>query len=74
MSEVLQRKHPDAQGLKQEALLSPDTLPPLPDQVIFKCIDADLIRHAAKQTNGSAGPSGLNAHAWRRVLLIQRGI
>ena len=67
VSEVLQSKHPAAQGLKQEALLSPDTFPPLPDQVIFECIDADLIRHAAKQTNGSAGPSGLNAHAWRRM-------
>ena len=65
VSEALWSKHPDAQGLKQEALLSPDTFPPLPDQVIFECIDADLIRHAAKQTNGSAGPSGLNAHAWR---------
>ena len=67
VSEALRSKHPDAQGLKQDALLLPDTLPPLPDQVIFECIDADLIRHAAKQTKGSAGPSGLNAHAWRRM-------
>ena len=47
--EALRSKHPDAQKLKQEDLLLPDTFPPLPDQVIFECIDADLIRHAAKQ-------------------------
>ena len=47
--EALRSKHPDAQGLKQEALLLQDNLPPLPDQVIFECIDADLIHHAAKQ-------------------------
>ena len=56
VSEVLQSKHTDAQGLKQEALLSPDTFPPLPDQVIFECIDADLIRHAA------------NAHSKRHLM------
>ena len=67
VSEVLQSKHPDPEGLKEEALCSSDNLPPLPDQVIFECIDADLIRHAAKQTKGSAGPSGLNGHAWRRM-------
>ena len=39
----------------------------LPDRVMFECNDADLICHAAKQTKGSAGPSGLNAHAWQRM-------
>ena len=66
VAEALRNKHPDPQGLKEEALCVSDCLPPLPDQVIFECIDADLIRHAAKQTNGAGGPSGLNAHAWRR--------
>ena len=49
VSDILQSKHPDAQGLKEEALLSPDPIPPLPDQVIFECIDTDLIRHAANK-------------------------
>ena len=55
-------------------MCSSQNVPPLPDQVIYERIDADLIRHAAKQTKGSAGPSGLNAHAWRHMLLIQRSI
>lgn len=55
VSEALRSKHPDAQGLKEDALYSSDDFPPLPDQVIFECIDAGLIRHAAKQTHGSGG-------------------
>ena len=34
---------------------------------MFDCIDADSIRHAAKGTTGAAGPSGLDAHNWRRI-------
>ena len=30
-------------------------------------LDADAIHHAALHTNGAAGPSGLDAHAWRRL-------
>ena len=33
--EALRNKHPDPQGLKEEALCSSDSIPPLPDQVIF---------------------------------------
>ena len=64
---ALREKHPDAQGPNQEALLTPENPPLGPNSIIFDCLDADLIRHAAKQTNGSAGPSGLNANAWRKI-------
>ena len=67
VSDALWNKHPNAKGLSEEALVCSDNFPPLPDRIIFECIDADLIHHAAKQTNGSAGPSGLNALAWRRM-------
>ena len=67
MSDVLREKHPIAQGLNQEALLAQPTPSTTPNPVIFDCLDADLIHHAAKQTEGSAGPSGLNAHAWRKL-------
>ena len=63
VSEVLRSKHLDAQGLTQKALFSSDTFPPLPDEVMYECIDA------AKQTDGSVGPSGLNTHAWRHMTL-----
>ena len=48
-------------------LLSPDSIPPLPSPVMFECIDAEMIRHGAKDTTGAAGPSGLDAHGWRRI-------
>ena len=67
VSDVLHEKHPKAQGLNQEALLTQPTPPTTPNPVIFDCLEADLIRHAAKQTKDSVGPSGLNAHAWRKL-------
>ena len=65
--DVLRSKHPPAQGLVKEALSLPDVLPLPPNPVIYERIDAELIRHAAKNTNGAAGPSGLDAHGWRRI-------
>ncbi len=50
VSDALRNKHPIAQGLKEEALYPPENTPPRADPVIFECIDADLIRHSAKQT------------------------
>ncbi len=47
VSEVLRNKHPTHQGIVQEALCSSHIPPPLPDSIIYECIDADLIRHAA---------------------------
>ena len=67
VSDVLRSKHPPAQGLVKEAISLPEVLPPPPNPVIFERIDADLIRHAAKHTNGAAGPSSLDAHGWRRL-------
>ena len=68
VSDVLKSKHPSAQCLNQEALPPSDvTIPPLPKPVMFNRIDADSIRHAAKGTTGAAGPSGLDAHSWRRI-------
>ena len=68
VSDVLRSKHPSAQSLNHEALPPSDvTVPPLPNSVMFDSIDADAIRHAAKGTTGAAGPSGLDAHNWRRI-------
>ena len=38
------------------------------DSVIFENIDAEAIQKAAKNTNGSAGPSGLDSDGWQRLL------
>ena len=39
----------------------------LTDPVIFEDIDGQLIEQVARQCKGSAGPSGLDACAWRRT-------
>ena len=65
--DVLRSKHPPAQGLVKEVLSLPEVIPPPPNHMIYERIDADLIRHADKNTNGAAGPSGLDAHGWRRI-------
>ena len=63
--EILQRKHPPGQDLAQSALFIPEESPSHVHPVIFDCIDADLIRYAAKHTNGAAGPTGIDSHGWR---------
>lgn len=37
------------------------------NSITFDGLDADAIRHAALHTHGAAGPSGLDAYAWRRL-------
>ena len=38
------------------------------DLPVFENIDAKAIYEAAKKTNGSAGPSGLDSDGWQRLL------
>ena len=38
------------------------------ETVSFDGINADLIQQCAKKTEGSAGPSGLDADGWKRIL------
>ena len=57
--DVLRSKHLRTQGLVKEALSLPEVIPPPPNHVIYERIDADLIRHTAKNTNGAAGPSAI---------------
>ena len=68
VSHVLRSKHPPPQTINDEACPPPAIDPPLlPNPIMFDCIDADLIRHGAKHTNGAAGPSCMDAHGWRRI-------
>ena len=63
--EVIWNKHPPAQtGFFDPSLQGP---PPEIHPVIFDSIDASFIRSTALRTSGAAGPSGLDAHAWRRL-------
>ena len=38
------------------------------EDIIFDSIDGDLIHKVAKKISGAAGPSGVDAEGWQRVL------
>ena len=64
----LLKKHPPGQPANPDTILYPDPrAPPVFLPVIFECLDGAAIRSAALHTNGSAGPSGLDAIGWRRL-------
>ena len=62
---VLLDKHPSGQPLHPDVVCSEDPYETHP--VLLESIDADAIRSAALHTSGAAGPSGLDALAWRRL-------
>ena len=65
---TLESLHPEGKPLAIEALLSctlPNALPA--DPVIFEAIDGNMIKSTALHCKGSAGPSGVDAHAWRQM-------
>ena len=63
--DVLNDKHPLGKDPDPRILLDGQPTPVNP--IIFDAINADTIRNAALHTNGAAGPSGLDAYAWRRL-------
>ena len=65
VSDVLKEKHPAACSAANEALL--DGPPKHAHEVIFQSVTAARVRQTALHMNGSAGPSGLDSHSWRRI-------
>lgn len=65
--DILRSKHPCASPAPTEALLCRSATPPSVHPVVFEQITASSIRSAALNTTGAAGPSGLDAHCWRRL-------
>lgn len=63
--EVLVSKHPVGLPVAPDSVLPGE--PPEIHPIIFDSIDAHLIRATALRTKGAAGPSGMDAHAWRRL-------
>ena len=63
--EMLNEKHPEAQGINEGVLIKAVELPF--HSIIFESIDGEAIRRAALHTEGSAGPSGLDTAGWRRM-------
>ena len=64
---VLQKKHPPPQPLKHSSLMTADVPITEPHSVLFDKIDGQLIRSTALRMDGAAGPSGLDAAAWKRL-------
>ena len=64
--DVLMKKHPPGQPVHPSVLIG-EGEPPFVHPVLFDKIDGDVIKNAALNTKGAAGPSGLDAHCWRRL-------
>ena len=69
--EVLISKHPPAQPVYSKCIL--DDEPQNPHPIIFESLDGNAIRSAALKVTGAAGPSGLDAHEWRRLCTSHKG-
>lgn len=67
--EILKEKHPDSKPVSPEALVNHKISHISQDShlLIFDDISPEDIRQAALHTEGNAGPSGLDAMAWRRL-------
>jgi len=62
------KKHPAPSSVVPEALVVLDA--PLTDcshPVVFDCLDEHVIHSTVLYVDGAAGPSGLDAHSWRRL-------
>ena len=67
--EILQEKHPPPKEVHADALLSTSNTVSNPTHpVVFESITGDTIRSTALQTQGSAGPSGMDVAGLRRLL------
>jgi len=65
---ILSDKHPPAKSASLESLLECDSVrAPLFDPVLLDKLTGNLIKVAALQTQGAAGPSGVNAYSWHRI-------
>ena len=65
--DVLQDKHPTGTPPDPSSVLTNSPDPDLFNPIIFENLNADAIHCAAMHTQGSAGPSGLDSFAWRRL-------
>ena len=65
----LRSKHPNPTDADESILIKGDI--PFIDPVMYNDIDKTTIMKAALRIKGAAGPSGINADGWRRILVSQ---
>ena len=66
--EMLLKKHPKASDASRNILIEEEVQNVHP--VIYDSIDSEMVRYAIEKTRGSAGPSGLDADGWHRILML----
>ena len=59
--DILKEKHP------AEKSPDPECEPPSVYAILYDNLNIETILQAALHTQGSAGPAGLDAHAWKRM-------
>ena len=69
--DILISKHPTGQKPYRECIIEEE--PQDPHQIIFEAINSNSIRSNALKIRGAAGPSGLDAHIWRRQCTSYKG-
>ena len=72
--DILIQKHPEAKmPPPAETLLpEPESDETYHDPIVFERITGDNITKAANRTQCTAGPSGVDAYAWRRFIVSKR--
>ena len=65
--DALKEKHPSSKPAYEKALMGEVEPSPCFHPVAFSQITGDAIKRAALRTEGAAGPSGIDALAWRRL-------
>ena len=65
--DILKSKHPAAAPVHVEALLPDDDTTTPFHPAIFDVLDGPVIKAAALRSSEAAGPSGIDAHGWRRL-------
>ena len=68
VQEILFEKHPKGQPIKSSTVIVDDVPSQGPHLELYERIDGPLIHSIALKTEGAAGPSGIDAAGWRRLL------
>ena len=66
IKELLQEKHPKGRSAELDIMLPETAHEPQP--VIYEEIDAETVYNAAKNIQGSGGPTLIDADGWRHML------
>ena len=66
--DVLLMKHPQGQPPHPSAIVSSSMSPDGLHSILFDSLNGDLIRRSALKSDGSSGPSGIDAAGWKRLL------